>query len=164
MTARARDVMQEDVVTVSPDLPLLDAHQLFVSEEIHGAPVVDEEGALVGVISSADLLRAVAEEHGAARVEANYLRDLVEFSSPDWIAQPEDFQDRLRELCVADAMTTEVVQVSPDATLEEVAAALCDNRVHRVMVVESGVPVGVISTFDLVNRMRYEWSEKRRAS
>lgn len=164
MSVKARDVMQEDMVTVSPDLPLLDAHQLFVSEEIHGAPVVDDVGALVGVISSADLLRAVAEEHGAARVEANYLRDLVEFSSPDWIAQPEDFQDRLRELTVSDAMTTEVVQVSPDASLEEVAGALCDNRVHRVMVVESGIPVGIISTFDLVSQMRHAASEKRRAS
>jgi CBS domain-containing protein len=164
MSAKARDVMQEDMVTVSPDLPLLDAHQLFVSEEIHGAPVVDDQGALVGVISSADLLRAVAEEHGAARVEANYLRDLVEFSSPDWIAQPEDFQDRLRELRVSDAMTTEVVQVSPDASLEEVAGALCDNRVHRVVVVESGIAVGVISTFDLVNQMRHAAAEKRRAS
>jgi predicted transcriptional regulator len=80
--------MQEDVVTVSPELSLLDVHELFVWDEIHWAPVVDEDGKVVGVVTSADLLRAVADVHAGVGVEARYLRDLVEFSSPDWIPQP----------------------------------------------------------------------------
>ena len=55
----ARDVMQTHLVTVEPELPLVDVHRLFVEEEITGAPVVDDTGRLLGVISSTDLLRAV---------------------------------------------------------------------------------------------------------
>ena len=94
---RARDT-EPKLLTVSPDLPLLDAHRLFVEEEIHGAPVVSDEGALLGVVSSADLLQAVADEHGAGRIDSYYLRDFVEFSGPDCTSIPSDFQDRLREV------------------------------------------------------------------
>ena len=117
MALTARDIMQTEIVTVSPELPLLDVHRLFVDEEIHGAPVIDENGVVSGVVSSADLLRVVAEEHGTAGVAVDYLRDLVEFSGPDWASMPEDFQDRLCNLCVGDAMTVAVVEVSPDATV-----------------------------------------------
>lgn len=151
MARSARDIMQKDLVTVSPDLPLLDAHQLFVAEEIHGAPVVADDGEVVGVLSSADLLRAVAEEHASGNADADYLRDVLEFSSPDWAGgMPEDFQDRLREVRVSDVMTTELVQVGPEATLADLAQALCDNRIHRVLITEHGRLAGIVTTFDLV--------------
>ena len=164
MAPTAREIMQEDLVTVSPDLPLLDVHQLFVADEIHGAPVVADDGEVVGVISSADLLRAVADEHASAGVEANYLRDLVEFSSRDWVAMPSDFQNRLRDIRVEDVMTREIVQVTPDAGLGEVARTLYDNRIHRVLVIEDARLFGIITTFDLVNELREEPGQARRAS
>lgn len=154
MSDRARDIMQADIVTVSPELPLLDVHRLFVSDEIHGAPVVDELGVVRGIITSADLLRAVAEEHGSGCVAVDYLRDLVEYSGPDWASMPDDFQDRLSDLSVADAMTREVVEVSPEATVGEVARVLCEQRIHRVLVVDQAELCGIISSLDLVAVLR----------
>ena len=66
MVRTARDVMQTYLISVNPETPLLEVHRLFVDEEINGAPVVDETGRLLGVISSVDLLRAVEEEHDAS--------------------------------------------------------------------------------------------------
>lgn len=146
---RALDIMQKEVVTVSADLPLIDVHRLFVTDEIHGAPVVDETGELVGVISSADLLRAVAQEPQS--VERDYLRELVEFSDPEWAAMSEDFQDRIAGMRASDVMTTDLVHVPPDATVGEIARMLCENRVHRVVVTDEGRLLGIISTFDLVS-------------
>jgi CBS domain-containing protein len=150
MPVTARDVMESSVITVSPDLPLLDVHRLFAESEIHGAPVVGDDGGLLGVVSSADLLRAVAEEHGAGRIDSHYLREFVEFSGPDWASVPADFQDRLREVRVSDVMTTEVVSVSPDTDVSDVARTLCDQRVHRVLVIEGERLAGLISAFDLI--------------
>ena len=150
MTVRARDIMECKMLTVSPDLPLIDAHRLFAEGEIHGAPVVSDDGALLGVVSSADLLRAVADEHGAGRIDSHYLRDFVEFSGPDWASFPADFQDRLREVRVSDVMTSEVVWVSPDMVVADVARTLCEQRVHRVLVMDGERLAGLISTFDLV--------------
>lgn len=146
----ARDLMQKDVLTLSPETPLISAHRLFVQEEIHGAPVVEEDGRVVGVVSTLDLLRAVEEEHERGSSAASYFRDTLEFSSPSWSRLSEDFQDRLSELSVRDVMNAEVVAVAPDATVPAVARTLRANRIHRVLVLEEGKLLGLISTFDLV--------------
>jgi len=146
----ARDVMQTQLVTVEPELPLIDVHRLFVEEEITGAPVVDETGRLLGVISSTDLLRAVEEEHGSASSEPHYFREWLEFSGPDWAGAPSDFQDRLASLTVDDAMTRGGITVAPETPIVEVAGLMRRHRVHRVLVVENEALVGILTTFDLI--------------
>ena len=150
MVRTARDVMQSYLISVNPETPLLEVHRLFVDEEINGAPVVDETGRLLGVISSVDLLRAVQEEHDAASTDSSYLRDFLEFSSPDWQEGSDDFKGRLGERTVADAMTRGGITVAPEAPVHEVAATLRKHRIHRVFVVDGEQLSGVISTFDLV--------------
>lgn len=150
MTHLAKDLMSRHLVTVSPDAPLVDVNRLFLEEELHGAPVVNEEGRLVGVISTSDLLRTVEEVHEGPAADHRYFRELLEFSAPDWSAAPEDFQDRLEQFTVADAMQPSVVTVGEDAPLERIAAVLRENRLHRVIVVRDDYPVGVVSSFDLL--------------
>ena len=150
MQRTAESVMQSSVVSVSPETPLADVQRLFVEEEIHGAPVVDEDGTVVGVITSGDLLRAAEEERDTAVVDSDYFRDTLEFSGPDWSGVPEDFQDRLTNLAAQDVMTPEAVTVSRDAPVGTVAEVLPKHRVHRVFVVDDGALVGVVSTFDLL--------------
>ena len=150
MRATARDVMQTTVITVGPETPLSDLQRLFLEEGIGGAPVVDDMGRVVGVISAADILRAVDDERDTAVSEPRYFRDTLEFSGPDWHHELEDFQDRLGELRVEDAMTAGVVAVAPDARVADVARKMREDRVHRVLVMEKDVLVGIISTFDLV--------------
>jgi CBS domain-containing protein len=62
---------------------------------------------------------------------------------------PEDFQDRMQELTAADAMTREIVALGPNATVEDVARMMLDHLVHRVLVLEAGALLGMISAFDL---------------
>jgi CBS domain-containing protein len=150
MAGTARDVMQTYLISVNPETPLLDVHRLFVDEEINGAPVVDETGRLLGVISSVDLLRAVEEEHDAASAGSNYLREFLEFSGPDWQEGPDNFQARLGERTVSDAMTRGGITVAPETAVSDVAATLRKHRIHRVFVVDDEQLCGVISTFDLV--------------
>ncbi len=146
----AQNVMTNPVVAVSPAMSLADAHRLFVEEGIHGAPVLDDDGSIVGVVTSSDLLRAVHDEHDSVTRSSDYLRDLLEFSAPDWAGETSDFQDRLGERSVEEVMTPTAVTVRPDAPISEVARALRENRIHRVWVEEDGKLRGVISTFDLL--------------
>jgi CBS domain-containing protein len=155
--SRARDLMQDHVVSVSPETSLLDVHRLFTEEQISAAPVVDDAEEVVGVITSADLIRSLEEERDTAVVQTSYQREVVPYSSPDWDGVPEDFQDRLAQLRVSDAMTEGVVSVRPDASAAEVAETLRKNRLHHVFVIEDGELRGVVSTYDLlqlVERMR----------
>jgi CBS domain-containing protein len=149
MSCLARDVMQSHVITVDPDLPLLDAHRLLVEEEIGGAPVVDETGRLVGVISSSDLLRAEEEEREGSNRAPSYFTDLLEFSAPHPI-DSNDLQDRLGQLVVSEAMTPGGVSVAPDTPIDQVAGLMRRHRIHRVLVLEADRLVGIISSFDLL--------------
>jgi CBS domain-containing protein len=158
MIPNARDLMQAGVLGVGPATPLLEVHRLFTEEEISGAPVVGEDGTLLGVITATDLLRAVQEEHYSGRVEQNYFRDLLPYSGPDWASAPEDFQDRLRELRAEDVMTVEVLTVTPETPIPLVARALREHRIHRVFVSQDSQLVGVISTFDLLKLVE-DWKD-----
>ena len=149
MARTARDVMQTYLIKVNPETPLLEVHRLFVDEEINGAPVVDETGRLLGVVSAVDLLRAVEEEHDAS-AGSNYFQDFLELSGPDWHEGSENFQNRLGERTVADAMTRGGITVAPETPIPEIAATLRKHRIHRVFVVDGEQLCGIISTFDLV--------------
>jgi CBS domain-containing protein len=120
---RARDFMQTDLLTVTPETPLIDIQRMFVEEEIHGAPVVDEDGKVRGVVSTLDLVRALREEHDAEDV------------TPD---------------VAADVMTPELVTVTSETPIAEVAQAMRGQHIHRVLVVDAGELVGVITSFDLL--------------
>jgi CBS domain-containing protein len=151
VAVRVREVMQGHVLSVGVNTPLIDVYRLFVEEEISGAPVVDDNGTLVGVISSTDLLRAVEEEHESGGMgHHEYFRDLLPYSSPDWSSAPEDFQDRLGHGQAEDVMTREVLTIAPGASTAQAARLLREAGVHRLFVTESDQLVGVLSAFDLL--------------
>lgn len=152
MPILARDLMETDLLTLDPNAPLLQAHRLFLEEEINGAPVVDEDGHLFGVISSLDLLRAVEDEYGGrsgATVPFYFHRDLP-YSGPDWLHDVVDFQDRIADLRVADAMVTEVVSVPSGTLATDIARIMRTQRIHRILIIDDGELLGIVSTFDLM--------------
>lgn len=146
----AKNLMEPDPLAVSPEASLLSVHQLFIQEEIHGAPVVDDEGTVLGVVSSMDLLRAVQDVHESGATTPIYFRGDLPYSGPDWIQDPDDFQDRLSELTAVDVMARELITVSENATVGEMASLMRKQRVHRVLVVEKERLVGLVTTFDLI--------------
>lgn len=144
----ARDVMERHVVNVSPDAPLASVQRLLFEEGIHGAPVVDDNGQLVGVVSSLDLLRAASEARDTPDADPRYLEELVEYAARAWTLSADE--KALGEQTVSEVMSEEVVKVAAAASIAEVARTLRENRIHRVLVVEEGEICGIISSFDLL--------------
>ncbi|RIL07474.1 MAG: hypothetical protein DCC71_02825 [Proteobacteria bacterium] len=147
----AREVMQSSVIGVNPEMPLAKVVQLFVEEDIHGAPVVDETERLLGVVSTIDILRAIEQEHDEGSGDRTYFRETLEFSGPDWSDTAADFQDRLSQLTAADVMQTDVVTAHEDTPVSEVARLMREGRLHRVLIVRDGVLAGIVTTFDLIS-------------
>jgi CBS domain-containing protein len=150
MATTARDLMQTRVVTLSPDAPLHSVQRVFVEEGIHGAPVVDQEGRVLGVVTSMDILRAAADELDTAPAEPSYFRYDLDLHSFDWDRAPADLRERIEGATAADVMTPELVTVGPEAPVAAIARALRENAVHRVLVVEDGELRGIVSSMDLV--------------
>lgn len=148
MALTASDIMQTQVVTVSPSDPLHTVQRLFYEEEIHGAPVVDETSRVRGMITSMDLIRAAMEESDTS--SGIDFTDAFEQMGRPWEAASGEFHDRLGEAVVADAMTESIVTVDPTTKISEVASLLRQNRIHRVLVVKGDNLLGIISSFDLI--------------
>jgi CBS domain-containing protein len=151
----ARDVMERHVISLSPDDPLSNVQRLFFEEGIHGAPVVDETGRVLGVVSSIDLLRAAADKRDTPEADPNYLNELLEYSPRGWTFEEGTAPDHLR---VSDVMSEGVVSVAAEDSIAVVARTLREQRVHRVLVVEEGRLSGIISAFDLVALLEGERS------
>lgn len=71
----AKDIMQTEVVTVGFEDSLSSVYRLFAAAEISGAPVVDELGTIVDVVSVRDLMRVTREDQESFFVDSNYFRD-----------------------------------------------------------------------------------------
>lgn len=142
---KARDLMQQEVVTVTPDTSLKDAVHLMIDRHISGLPVVDEAGTVIGILSEGDLLR---------RVELG-----TETSTPAWrtwfVSPGQEARNYVRShaLCVGEVMTMPVACVTPDTDLAQVVALMELRRVKRLPVLESGRIVGIITRRDLVRAL-----------
>jgi CBS domain-containing protein len=142
---RAMDVMTTDVITVDPDTTVQALATLLAERGISGAPVVDASGRLVGVVSEGDLLHRT--EVGAARRHRVRRRSwwLDDYASAN---AREYIKDHGRT--VRDVMTRDVVTVTEDTELADVAALLEAKRIKRVPVIRDGKVVGIISRANIV--------------
>lgn len=146
---KARDVMAVEPVCVGPSTGIRELARLFEEHEISGAPVVDHQGRVVGVVSKTDLIRKCAE--GFGDLPPAYLFDVFEDEDDEGDAQnivPESL------VCVRDLMTVAPLTVGPDEPAKEVARLMFDHRVHRVIVVdEEMVAIGIITSLDLLGAL-----------
>ena len=145
------DLMAMDVITTTPGASLKDVDELFNTHAISGAPVLDD-GTLVGVISQSDVVRVLYDQQRAANDVSQYLLSPYPISLPalsEIARERASIADRLLTLTVADAMTGVPVTVGPDDDIAVAARAMCDERVHRVLVTRDGELVGLLSALDM---------------
>jgi CBS domain-containing protein len=160
MTKLAEDLMQTQVVTVGTNDPIASVFRLFTDEEISGAPVVDEYGRVVGVVSIRDLLRSNSEEQENTQTDLDYFREGLAYAKSEGMVADHDFEERLSHRMVSDVMTEDVIAVRRQTPISDVVKTILENRIHRVLVVDQGkngnVLAGLISLFDLVALLNSE--------
>lgn len=145
---RARDVMQSNVSTVEPGLSLARLDEALVREGVSGMPVL-ENGEVVGVVSRADVVRAFDQASGAAAATQAYYHD-VAGAALDSGTVARMSAENVAGKAVRDVMTSQIVAVSPDDPLREVARILIDRRMHRILVLDGRRLAGLVTTVDLV--------------
>jgi CBS domain-containing protein len=142
---KARDVMTPNVVTVTADMRVPEIATLMIERRISAVPVVDPSEHVVGVISEGDLIRR--PELGTDRPRSRWLQFFM--SDED---RARDFT-KTHGLVAKDVMSQPVVSVSPDASLTDVVNLMTRRRIKRVMVIEHGKLVGVVTRADLLRTL-----------
>jgi len=145
---RAMDVMTTDVISVDPNTTIRDLATLLAERGISGAPVIDSSGQLVGIVSEGDLLHraeiGTAHRHRERR-RSWWLDHFAAESAREYIKSHGG--------TVKDVMTRDVVSVTEDTDLGDVATLLEARRVKRVPVMRDGKVVGIISRANLVRAL-----------
>ena len=149
---QAREIMSTAVHSVSPGLSLVDLEHEFASHRISGAPVV-ERGSVIGIVSRADIERTVSRERSKSAAVASYYygTDPVSDESPGLPADPTAAAlESLRTLTVRSVMTSEVISVARGHSIVAVAELMRSKRIHRVLVIEDGKLLGIVTSLDIV--------------
>ena len=142
---RASDVMQRDLVVVHASDPLREVERVLVDAQISAVPVLDDDDHVLGVVSMRDVVSRYADDH-----ELPADADPDEFDDEVEDTETVAYRRLADEPCAGDVMATDIVSVSQNALLTDVAARMVDHRMHRVLVVERQKLVGLVSTMDLL--------------
>jgi CBS domain-containing protein len=145
---RAADVMTPNVVTVDPEMSVQKLAALLSERGISGAPVVDSAGSMIGIVSEGDLLHRAelgTEKRDERRKRSWWLEHYAAGAAQDYV--------KSHGRTVNDIMSHDVISVTDDASLADVAMLLETRRIKRVPVTRDGKLVGIISRANLVRAL-----------
>ena len=125
-----RDVMKPHVVTVVPEMTVRELVQTFLEEHVRGAPVLGPTGKVVGIVSEADVLRAMLHPRPAE----------------------EEARD-LDEVRVGEIMGPVGLAFAPGDAVTRVARTFAADGVQRVVVIENDILLGIVTPADLMRSL-----------
>jgi CBS domain-containing protein len=121
---KASDVMTSGVITVGLNISVADIARSLLANQISAVPVLDEQGALVGIVSEADLIHLTGNDflksHGVK---------------------------------AADVMTKPAIVANPEMGLDELVGLFDKHRIKRVPVVDHGIIVGIVSRTNILQAL-----------
>ena len=121
------EYMDTAVPTLIPETQIMDAVDFLLSHKVTGAPIVESNGKMVGIVTETDLLKLLTEG--------------IQGEPPT-------------KATVAEFMTTDVITVPPDVDIYYVAGMFLANKFRRLPIVEDGKIVGAITRYDLLRVVR----------
>ncbi|MHB8793008.1 MAG: CBS domain-containing protein [Thermoleophilia bacterium] len=144
----AKEIMKSEVITISEDASVQELAAMLAKKKISGAPVVDDQKRVVGIVSEGDLVSQDADIHFPHYIEL--LGNIIYLES---VKKYEERLEKAAASSVRDIMTTEVLSVQKDAELHEIATLMTEHNVNRLPVLDGDVLVGIITRGDVVRAM-----------
>ena len=149
LSLRVNDVMNRNVVTVAVGTTMAEAARLLRAKDISGAPVVNSQGTCVGVLSNTDFAVRESVRTGSKQGPSETDTVLVR-TSPD-----EDYREEtLWDDSVETHMSPIIQTLSPQAPLMNAARTMCDQHIHRLIILDDDHrAVGIVTSLDIVAAM-----------
>lgn len=142
---KVKEVMTKKVITINKKATLKEAARILSKNKISGAPVVDEQGNLVGIVSEKDLYKALYPSHAEF------------YESPGLWIDLERLEERTKEAAdkiIEDFMTKEVITVNQDTSVMQVGSMMLVRGVHRVIVTGQDAKIlGIVTRRDIFHNI-----------
>lgn len=144
----AKDIMTTEVVSVTPDTSLKDLAARFVSCKFSNMPVVNDAGALVGVISETDLVEQQKPLHIPTVMAL--------FDGVFYLDSEKRFREEVNRVTaqtVGELCSRSPVTCGPDSTVQEIAGLMSRHKAHLISVIDDNKLVGVVARLDLIKAL-----------
>lgn len=144
----AGEIMTKDVVTVKKETSIRELAELFTGRRISSAPVVDDKGELIGIVTETDLVEQDKSLHIPTVI-----------SIFDWVIYLESgkkFEKELKKMTgqtVGDIYSREVDTIAPSTPVSVVADIMSSKKIHAIPVVMGSRVVGIIARIDMIRSM-----------
>lgn len=144
----AQEIMTRNVITLALEMDFASAAKILLDHQINGAPVVDANGRLKGILCQSDL---VAQQK---KMPIPTLLTLLDsFVSLKSTKQMEKEARKIAALTVAEAMTPNPVTIGSQTAIDTIAALMVDSGFHTLPVVDDAQLVGVVGKSDVLKTL-----------
>lgn len=153
---KIQDAMEKNVIKFQVDDRIVDVAGSLRENKISGAPVMNKEGQLVGIISEGDIMRLLEVHSPHIRLILPSPLDLIELPVRMKYEMDEIAEDmnKAASLLIGEIMTKKVVTITPDADISDAAQLMDTHDVKRLPVMDSdGKMVGIITRGDIIGAM-----------
>lgn len=153
---KARDIMTKDVITVQEDMTVEALGRIFIEKRISGAPVLNSQKKIVGIVTENDLVRKNSRLHIPTVVRI--------FDAFVPLGSTERVEEEIRRISastVSEICSRTVVTVAPDATLQDISSLMFEKGVHLIPVLDAGQIVGIIGKIDIIRGMFGEAGQQK---
>ena len=144
----AKDIMTKEVISVSPDLVVEKLAEIFWENRISGAPVVDDDGTVIAIVTENDLIDQNKKVHIPTMIAI--LDSVIMLEKADKI---EKEIRKMTGTAVKDICSGTLITVEPETPLDEVATIMAEKQVHTLPVLADGKLVGVVGKSDIIKTM-----------
>ncbi|MBN1763402.1 MAG: CBS domain-containing protein [Methanomicrobia archaeon] len=148
---KVKELMTTDVIAFKPSDKIQQVAETFRVNRISGAPVIDDQRRVIGVISEADIMKLTAT---IPFPDIDPLNPFPVFSLSAYMKQVRDIQEEIATLFegeVKDVMSRKPVTISPEDSISNAARIMRKNDFNRIPVVDAdGKLVGLIARDDII--------------
>lgn len=137
---KVKEIMKTNIINFKKGTPVREAAKILSQKHISGAPVVDEKNRLIGIISEKDIFRALYPDYEDFYSDSSLRSDFGKI------------EGRLLDVAnlkVEDVMVKDIISVTPDTSIIKVGAIMLAEGIHRVIIQEKNMPVGIVTRRDI---------------
>ena len=145
---KAEQIMTRKIISVDLEMEVSELASLFWKNRISGAPVVDESGKLLGIVTESDLIDQSKKVHIPTIM--TILDTMIFLENP---AKLDKEIKKMTGTKVKDIYSDKVVTVNEDTPMAEIATIMSDRRLHTLPVVNGEKIVGVIGKADIIRNL-----------